>query len=82
MNKFRVLKVELNQAAVRSQILKAPETAAACRKIAQDIQGRAGAGYELSEFSGRNRVNVSVGVATKEAYQDNLANNTLLKAMR
>lgn len=82
MNKYKVLKVELDRAEVSKQILKGDGTRSLCEKLAKDMQSRAGEGYETSTFSGRRRVNVSVGAGTKEAYQDNMNNNTLLKAMR
>lgn len=43
--------------------------------------GVVGKGYTLNRYVGRNRVNVSVGTQTKKAIQDNLDNNTLLKAV-
>lgn len=82
MNKYRVLKVELNRGEVSRQLLKGPEITSFCEKLARDMQSRCGEGYETSTFKGRRRVNVSVGAGTKEAYQDNMNNNTLLKAMR
>lgn len=82
MNKYKVLKVELNRSEVSKQILKGEGTVNLCQQLAKDMQSRAGDGYETSTFKGRNRVNVSVGAGTKEAYKDNMENNTLLKAMR
>lgn len=82
MNKYKVLKVELNRSEVSKQILKGEGTVNLCQRLAKDMQSRAGDGYETSTFKGRNRVNVSVGAGTKEAYKDNMENNTLLKAMR
>lgn len=82
MNKYKVLRVELNRSEVSKQILKGEGTVNLCQRLAKDMQSRAGDGYETSTFKGRNRVNVSVGAGTKEAYKDNMDNNTLLKAMR
>ena len=82
MNKYKVLKVELNRSEVSKQILKGEGTVNLCQRLAKGMQSRAGDGYETSTFKGRNRVNVSVGAGTKEAYKDNMDNNTLLKAMR
>ena len=82
MNKYKVLKIELNRSEVSKQILKGEGTVNLCQRLAKDMQSRAGDGYETSTFKGRNRVNVSVGAGTKEAYKDNMDNNTLLKAMR
>lgn len=82
MNKYKVLKVELNRSEVSKQILKGEGTVNLCQRLAKDMQSRAGEGYETSTYKGRNRVNVSVGAGTKEAYKDNMDNNTLLKAMK
>ena len=74
------LRIELNSAGVR-ELLKSPEIMQACRTQAQRIAGRAGDGYEISEYTGKKRVNVSVHAASEKAYKDNLKNNTLLKAV-
>ena len=71
--------VELNRAGVR-ELLQSSEMMAVCAEYASAIAARAGAGYETSRHTGKNRVNVSVYTATKEAQKDNLENNTLLKA--
>ena len=73
---------QLNRKGVR-ELLQSAEMLNACGMYAEDIKGRAGAGYEVSTHSpGKTRVNASVYAATKEAAQDNLENNTLLKAVR
>lgn len=71
---------ELNYAGV-GQLLKSDEAMGVCRDFAQEIAGRAGDGYELSEYTDRTRVNVSVYAATKEAVNDCYDNNSLLKAL-
>ena len=63
------------------QLLKSDEMMAVCREFADGIANRAGEGYEISEYVGRNRVNVSVRTASETALQDNYENNTLLKSM-
>lgn len=78
MAKFRV---ELNSEGVR-EMLKSAEMAAICREHAQAIARRAGDGYSTSTYTGRTRVNASVATATEAAMQDNLKNNTLLKAVK
>ena len=77
-----MLRVELNRGEVSRQLPKGAGTAALLRRLASGMQERAGEGYSVSEHAGRKRTNVSVGAATKEAWRDNLENNTLLKAMR
>lgn len=72
--------VELNPEGVR-QLLRSPEMMSICSSQAQAIAARAGAGYEVSTYTGRNRVNASVHAATRKARRDNMKNNTLLKAL-
>lgn len=74
------IRIELNSEGVR-ELLKSQEIAEVCRSHAQEIAGRAGAGYEVTTYTGKTRVNASVHAATDEAYRDNLKNNTLLKAV-
>lgn len=71
---------KLNYAGV-GDLLKSDEMMAACRKYAEDIQASAGDGYEISEYVGQNRVNVSVYAATEEAMKECYEDNTLLKAL-
>lgn len=77
MAKFRV---ELNSEGVR-ELLRSPEMAGTCRELAGGIAARAGDGYGVSVYTGRNRVNASVYATTEKAAADNLKNNTLLKAV-
>ena len=74
------VKFELNRAGVR-ELLRSPEAASVCRSYAENIKGRAGEGYEVTTYTGRNRVNASVHAETYEARKDNYDNNTLLKAL-
>ena len=67
------VRIELNSEGVR-ELLKSPEMAAICRSHADRIAARAGTGYEVTTYTGKNRVNASVHVATKEAYRDNQSN--------
>lgn len=75
------LRIELNSDGVR-ELLKSPEMMGICRELANGIANRAGDGFELSEYTGRNRVNVSVHAETKEAMQACLKDNVLVKAVR
>lgn len=52
-----------------------------CEEYASAVQGRAGAGYEVTTYVGVTRANASVYAATVEARRDNYENNTLLKAL-
>lgn len=74
------VRIELISSGVR-ELLHCSEIAGACREAAQTYADRLGDGYELSEYSGRTRVNVSVYAATDGANRDNLENNTMLKGL-
>ncbi len=73
--------LELNSDGVR-ELLRSKEMMDIVEGYAQDIANRCGDGYEVSTYTGTNRVNASVLTATWEAYKDNLDNNTILKAVR
>lgn len=75
-----MVKFELNYSGV-GELLKSSEVMAVCREYAEQVRDNAGEGYELSEYTGRTRVNVSVYAATEEALQECYENNTLLKAL-
>ena len=76
------VKFKLNPKGVR-ELLQSQEMLNVCQKHANDIQGRAGDGYEVSTHSpGKTRVNARVSAATPKAVKDNLENNILLKAVR
>ena len=62
------------------ELRNSPGMVSALVQYADQIKGRAGDGYEV--YHGPSRVNVSVRTVTDEAAQDNLDNNTLLKAVR
>lgn len=73
--------IKLNSDGVRS-ILKSSEVMAECKKHAGEMAATLGGDdYVVSEYKGPNRVNVSVRAKTKKAVQDNLDNNTMLKAV-
>ena len=74
------VRFELNEEGVRA-LLKSSEMKNVCESYANRIAARAGSGYEVDTYTGRNRVNASVSTGTKEAIRDNLKNNTLLKAV-
>ena len=70
---------ELNGATVR-EILKSDGMLGALKANAQRLATKAGDGYEV--YYGAKRNAVEVRAATAAAEQDNLENNTLLKAGR
>lgn len=73
--------IKLNSEGVK-ELLKSAEIMAECRSHAAEMAATLGADdYEVSEYDGTNRVNVSVRAKTEKALQDNLDNNTMLKAV-
>ena len=74
-----MLKFKLNSAGVR-EILKSDGVYAECEKYAQKVQETAGAGYVAERRNYPERTGVAVYPSDKEAYYDNLNNNTLEKA--
>lgn len=74
------LKFELNRDGVRS-LLKSKEMMDICSEYANNALGRLGDGYEVSTYSGTNRVNAEVYAETYAAKKENLKSNTILKAV-
>lgn len=73
------VKVVLNSAGVR-ELLKSNWIMGVCQEQADAMKARAGSGYATSQYTGANRVNVSVYPRTQAAYRKNMKENTLLKA--
>ena len=71
----------INRAGV-AELMKSPEMVALLKEKAKVIQDRAGDGYEVSTFTGKNRANISIKTKSRKAIRDNNKNNTLLKALR
>ena len=61
--------------------MKSPEMMSICQEVAEGRRAIAGAGYVTNQFTGKNRVNVSISAETREALYDNAKHNTLLKAI-
>ena len=74
-------KIVLNDAGVR-ELLRSGQMKAICEDHASAIRSRCGFGYESDSYSGKNRVNAMVWAATRQSQEDNIKNNTLLKALR
>ena len=74
------IKIVLNRKGVR-EILKSQPISDACREQAEAVEGKAGEGYEVRERKYPERTGYIVMAETDEAKQDNLKNNTLLKAL-
>lgn len=74
------VKIELNSSGIRD-LLRSSDMMACVVGFAEEVAQKAGNDYEISQYVGSGRVNASVNTASVDAYQDNLDNNTLLKAM-
>lgn len=72
-------KFVLNREGVR-ELMQSQEMVDVLTEYATQVAARAGEGYSV--YIGKTRANVSVVADTDEAYQDNLDNNTLEKAIR
>lgn len=75
-----MIKVELNHEAV-GELLKSSEMQELVKSYADEIAKRAGEGYTSDTYNAGSRVIASAYTETEEAMEDNLENNTLLKAM-
>ena len=75
-----MIKVELNHTAV-GELLKSSEMQELVKSYADEIAKRAGEGYTSDTYNAGSRVIASAYTETEEAMEDNLENNTLLKAM-
>ena len=75
------LKFELNPVGV-GQLLKSNEMVKVLQSYGNDVAHKAGYGYKASTSVGKKRANAFVRPKTPQAYYDNLANNTLLKALQ
>ena len=62
------------------EMLKSQEILDVCVQYANQMGASLGDGYEVSEYTGTNRVNASVSAVSDAAKRDTLENNSLLKA--
>lgn len=76
----QTIKFELDRSGVR-ELLRSDEMMEICREYADKAADRLGDGYEVSEHTGRNRVNASVAAVSEKARKENLDHNTILKAV-
>ena len=74
------IRIELNKEGVGA-LLKGGETESLMQRMGNEIAKRAGTGYAASTHNTGQRHICNVYAATTEAKQDNLENNTLIKAM-
>lgn len=72
------VKIDLNRAGVRA-LMRSPEMQAVLKDSADTVKDRCGDGYEA--YVAPTRAVAVVETVSKKAYDDNSANNTLLKAV-
>ena len=72
------VKIDLNRAGVRA-LMRSPEMQAVLKDRADTVKDRCGDGYE--SYVAQTRAVAVVETASQNAYDDNSANNTLLKAV-
>lgn len=75
-----IKKVTLSSKGIR-EMLKSKEAMQVCKDYAYAAQSKLGSGYEVTYMTGQLRVNAEVAAVSKEAIQENLKNNTILKAV-
>lgn len=75
------VRIQLNRSGVRD-LLRSDWAMGVCAAIAQSAASRLGDGYEVSRYTGRNRVNASISAESREARRENAESNTILKALR
>ena len=73
------VRIELNSKGIEA-LLSGQETKQMVSEAARQIANAAGSGYETDVRKVGDRVRGEAYTGTKEAMQDNLENNTLLKA--
>lgn len=74
------VKIVLNRSGVR-ELLRSEEMKAICEEHASKALSKLGDGYMVTTATGKNRVNASVYAESQKAKQENLENNTILKAL-
>lgn len=72
------VKIDLNRAGVRA-LMRSPEMQAVLKDRADTVKDRCGDGYE--SYVAQTRAVAVVETTSAAAYNDNSANNTLLKAV-
>lgn len=73
--------IELNSDGI-VELMKSDEIMSVLESHGRSMVSSLGEGYSMSKYpNGKSRGNVSVYADSKEAYQDNMNNNSLLKAV-
>lgn len=74
------VKIVLNSDGVK-ELLRSQEMMNVCTDLAYKAQSRLGDGYEVTNHTGKNRVNASIIANTPETLDEQLKSNTILKAL-
>lgn len=74
------LRIELNHEGI-DQLLKSQEMEGCVQQVAENCRSKCGEGYATDTHMTPSRIVASVYTETAEAVKDNLANNTLLRAL-
>lgn len=74
------VRIELNRAGVR-ELLRSQEMQTMLAEEANSRAAGLGPGYSVSVRVGKNRANARISAETEGAAEDNLDNNTLLRAI-
>lgn len=77
----KLLRFELNKSGVR-ELLRCEAMQNILKEYAEQKAGEAGEGYSAEVHTGQNRAYANVFPEAREAYFDNLENNTLEKVIR
>lgn len=74
------VKFELNHEGVK-ELLRSQEAQQLCEEYANKAVMKLGSGYKITTYKGQNRVNASVSAESSRAINENLNNNSILKAV-
>lgn len=75
------VKIVLNRANVRKQLLQSSEMQQIVNNYAYSAQSKLGDGYEVSYRKGKNRVNAQIKAVNMKSIEENSRENTILKAL-
>lgn len=74
------VEIKLNSASI-GNLLRGPEVSEMMSSMARTVAGNCGEGYGHREHDSGQRIISNIYPETKEAYQENLQNNTMLKGL-
>lgn len=74
------IKIQLNLDGL-FELMNSPEITETLEELGNTAMSRLGEGYEISTFHGATRANVGIRAATQGTWQDQLENNTIMKAV-